>query len=129
MRTCGQSFRICAFHLLSSPGGAAAFSREFRVSFRGGNVEALGVFFHHAMGVENRCDAADRFAHQLQPGKGKFAVGFCVVERNDLVFEQLIETAGIDLALEFNRAILDLRPDGPSLVAVVAFAPPAIEDA
>ena len=93
------------------------------------NVKPLGVFLDHAMGIELRRYAADRLAHQLKPGERKFAVGLGVIERDDLVFEQLIETVGIDFALEFDAAAFDLGADGPAVVSVVALAPPAIEHA
>ena len=93
------------------------------------SVETLGVFFHHPVGVEDRRDAADRFAHQLEPGERQFAIGLRVVERDDLVLEQLIKAAGVDFALELDGPILDFRADRPAVVAVVAFAPPAIEHA
>ena len=79
------------------------------------------------MRVKNRRDAADRFAHQLQPGQGKFAVGLGIIERNDLVFEQLKKTVCIDFALKFDTPVFEFRGDRPAVVAVVPFAPPAIE--
>ncbi len=81
------------------------------------------------MGVEDGRDAADRFAHQLKPGEREFAVGLGVIERDDLVFEQLIKTAASTSLWNSTRAVLDLSTDGPAIVAVVAFAPPAIEHA
>ena len=105
-------------------------SREkFSCDLRGRNIKLLGVFLHHPLRVEDRRDAADRFAHQLQPGEGKFAVRFRVIERNDLVLEQLIKTARVHFVLKFGGAIVDLGADGPAVVAVVTFAPPAIEHA
>ena len=89
----------------------------------------LGVFLHHSLRVEDRRDAANRFAHQLQPGERQFAVRFRVIKRNDLVLEQLVKTGRVDFVLEFGCAVVDLRANGPAVVAVVAFAPPAIEHA
>src|SRR6266478_4107875 len=65
----------------------------------------------------------------MQPGEGKFTVGLGVIERNDLVLEQLIKTARVSFVLKFNRAIINLGPNRPAVVAVVSFTPPAIEHA
>src|SRR5207247_5295050 len=81
----------------------------------------------HAMSIENGRDTADRFAHELEPGEGKFAVGFSVIKRDDLVLEQLIKAAGIDFVLELDSAIFDLGADGPAVVSIITFPPPAIE--
>src|SRR5438046_9355042 len=81
------------------------------------------------MSIENRRDAADRFAHELEPGEGKFAVGLGVIKRDDLVFEQLIKAAGIDFVLELDSAIFDLGADGPPVVSIITFPPPPSENA
>ena len=126
--TCGQSFRICAFHLLELGRGGAAVAGEFLVRPRRRSVKALGVLLYHAMRVEHRSDGPDRFAHELQPGQRQFAVRFRVIKRDNLVLEELVEGAGVDLALKVDRAAWgDLRADRPAVVAVVTFAPPAIE--
>src|SRR6266513_705483 len=65
----------------------------------------------------------------MQPGEGKFAVRLGVIERNDLVFEQLIKTVRVSFVLKFNRAVINLSPNRPAVVAVVSFTPPAIEHA
>ena len=108
---------------------AATVARKIFIRSRGGNVETLGVFFHHPLRVEHRRDAANRFAHQLQPGEGKFAVRLRVIERDDLVLEQLIKTARVHFVLKFDCAIVDFGADRPAVVAVVTFAPPAVEHA
>src|SRR5438477_10757203 len=66
---------------------AAAFAGEILVRLGCGNIKLLSVFLHHALRVEDRRDAANRFAHQLQPGKGKFAVRLGVVKRDEWVLE------------------------------------------
>ena len=109
--------------------GAAAVTRKILVRLSCGNIKLLGIFLHHALRVEHGRDATDGFAHQLQPGEGKFAVRFRVIKRNDLVLEQLIQTAGVHFILKFSGAIVDLGANRPAVAAVVAFAPPAIEHA
>ena len=95
----------------------------------GWNVEPLRIFFHHPVRVESRRDAANCFAHQLQPGEGKFAVRFRVIKWDDLVFEQLIKAARVHFVLKLDRAVVDLGANRPAVVAIVTFAPPAIENA
>jgi len=65
----------------------------------------------------------------LQSGERKFAVRLRVIERNDLVLQQLIKTARVHFILKFRGAIVDFCADRPTIAAVVPFAPPAIEDA
>src|SRR4029453_7508519 len=65
----------------------------------------------------------------MQPGEGKFAVRFRVIERKDLVLEQLIKTARVHFILKFRGAIVDFCTNSPAIAAVVPFAPPAIEHA
>src|SRR5947208_15686657 len=93
------------------------------------HVEPLGVLVDHTGGVEIRRHAPDRFAHELEPGERQLAVRLGVIEGSDLVLEQLVETGGIDPALEFARSIGDLGTDRPAVVAIKTFAPPAIEHA
>ena len=81
------------------------------------------------MRVEDRGHAADRFTHQLQPGERQFSIRLGVIERDDLVLEQLIKTARVHFALEIDGAALDLAADGPAVIAVEALAPPAVEHA
>src|SRR5947208_6622977 len=69
------------------------------------------------MRVEHRRHAADRLTHQLQPRERKFAVGLRVIERDDLVLEQLIKTVRINGALEFNRSITNLSRDRPAVIS------------
>jgi hypothetical protein len=107
----------------------AAVVRKIPVRSRGRNIQTLGVILHHPVGVEDRRDAADRFAHQLQPGERKFAVWLRVIKRNDLVFEQLIKAVGIDFALELNRPVLDLWRNRPTVVSVKSFKPPSVKHA
>ena len=106
-----------------------AIAGKLGEGFGGGQVEALGVFLHHAMGIKDRRDAADRFAHQLQPRERQPAIGPRIIEGNDLILEQLVKTGGIDIVLKLHVAVLDLGADHPSIFVVVTFAPPAIEDA
>src|SRR5437762_7736635 len=87
------------------------------------------MFLYHSLRVEHRRDAANRFAHQLQPGERKLAVRFRVIKGNDLILEQLVKTAGVHLLLKFRAAVIDLSANGPSIATVVAFPPPAIEHA
>src|SRR3954468_8215727 len=91
-------------------------------------VESLGVFTHHAMGIEYGCDTTDRLTHQLQPGQRKFPVRLGVIERDYLILEQLIKTGCFHIILEFGRPVLNLSPNRPSVLTVIAFTPPAIED-
>ena len=57
----------------------------------GRSVKPLGVFFNHSVSVKHRCDAADGFTHELQPSQWKLAIRLGIVERDDLILEQLIE--------------------------------------
>jgi hypothetical protein len=109
--------------------GAATVARKIFIRSRGRNIKTLGIFLHHSLGVEHGRDAANRFTHQLQPGKGKFAVRLRVIERDDLVLKQLIKTARVHFVLKFACAIIDLCTDRPAVVAVVALTPPAVEHA
>src|SRR5438046_2840762 len=122
-------FADTRFPLAEIAGGGAIVLRKIAVSLRRGSVEPLGVFLDHAMSIEDGRDAADRFAHELEPGEGKFAVGLGVIKRDDLVLEQLIKAAGIHFVLELDSAIFDLGADGPPVVSIITFAPPAIQNA
>src|SRR5207248_8379245 len=115
------------FPLAEIAGRGAIVLRKVAVSLRRGSVKPLGVFLDHAMSIEDGGDAADRFAHELEPGEGKFAVGLGVIKRDDLILEQLIKAAGIHFVLELDSAIFDLGADGPAVVSIIAFAPPTIE--
>src|SRR5205085_10793947 len=117
------------FPLAQASGGGATIAAEFLVRFGRGSVKPLGVFLHHPMGVEDGRDCADRFAHQLQPGEREFAVRFRVIERDDLVLEELVKTARIHFALEIDGAAFDFAADGPAVIAVEALAPPTVEHA
>src|SRR5204863_6033766 len=108
-------------------GGSAIVLRKLAVSLRRGRIKPLSIFLDHAMSIENGRDAADRFAHQLKPGEGKFAVRLGVIKRDDLVLEQLIKAAGIHFVLKLDGAVFNFRADGPAVVPIIAFAPPTIE--
>src|SRR5436190_16096973 len=120
-------FADTRFPLAEIAGRSAIVLRKLAVSLRRGRIKPLSIFLDHAMSIENGRDAADRFAHQLEPGQRKFAVGLGVIKRDDLVFEQLIKAAGIHFVLELDSAIFDLGADGPAVVPIIAFAPPTIE--
>src|SRR5438874_6670022 len=75
------------FPLAEIAGRGAIVLRKVAVSLRRGSVKPLGVFLDHAMSIEDGGDAADRFAHELEPGEGKFAVGLGVIKRDDLILE------------------------------------------
>src|SRR5207248_846879 len=122
-------FADTRFPLAQIAGCRAIVLRELAISLRRGNIKPLGVFLDHAMAIELRRNAADGFAHQLEPGERKFAVGLGVIQRDDLVLEQLIETSGIDFALEFDGTAFDLSADSPAVVSIVTLAPPAVEHA
>src|SRR5437879_9311465 len=107
--------------------GAGAVAREIFVSLGCRNIKLFGVLLYHPLRIEDWRDAANGFTHQLQPGEGTFAVRFCVIKRNDSVFEQLIKTARVHFVLKFGGAIIDLGTDGPAVAAVVALRPPAVE--
>src|SRR5262245_27962233 len=79
------------------------------------------------MSVKNRSDATDRLPHQLQPGERKFSVRFGVIEWDNLVLEELVKTGSVHLILEFGLPVFDLATDRPTILAVIAFTPPAIE--
>src|SRR5438094_8139354 len=80
-------FADTRFPLAEIAGRGAIDLRKVAVSLRRGRIKSLSIFLDHAMSIENRRDAADRFAHQLKPGEGKFAVGLGVIKRDDLIFE------------------------------------------
>src|SRR5947208_11749 len=80
-------FADTRFPLAEIAGRNAIVLRKLAVGLRRGCVKPFGVFLNHAMSIENGGDAADRFTHELEPGEGKFAVGFSVVKRDDLVLE------------------------------------------
>src|ERR1700730_11576589 len=101
---------------------------EILVHLGGWNIKLFGVLLYHPLRVEHRRNAANRFANQLKPSEGKFAIRFRIIQRNNLVLEQLIQTAGVHLILKFRGSIVDLSADRPAVAAVVTFAPPAIED-
>src|SRR5438874_422876 len=122
-------FADTRFPLAEIAGRSAIVLRKLAVSLRRGRIKPLSVFLDHAMSIENGRDAADRFAHQLEPGEGKFAVGLGVIKRDDLILEQLIKAAGIHFVLELDSAIFDLGADGPPVVSIITFAPPAIQNA
>ncbi len=122
-------FAHLRFPLAQLRRGSATVAGKILVRSGGGNVEPLRIFFHHPVRVESRRDAANCFAHQLQPGEGKFAIRFRVIKWDDLIFEQLIKTARIHFVLKLDRAVVDLGANRPAVVAVITFAPPAIEGA
>ena len=83
------------------------------------------------MSVKHRCDTPNRFTHQLQPGNRQMSVRFRIIKRDDLGLECEEETGLIDLVLDFQTRTSirwELGADGPSILAVVTFAPPTIED-
>src|SRR6266404_1991841 len=96
---------------------------------RGRSVKALRIFFDHSMSVKDGCDAADGFTHELQPSQRKLAIRLGIIERDDLILEQLIEARGVNFILEIDGAVSDLGADGPAVVAVVTLAPPTIQHA
>src|SRR5207245_11208145 len=79
-------FADTRFPLAEIAGRSAIVLRKLAISLRRGRIKPLGVFLDHAMSIENGRDAADRFAHALEPGEGTFAVGLGVIKRDDLVF-------------------------------------------
>src|SRR5438874_8378529 len=80
-------FANTRFPLAEIAGRGAIVLRKVAVSLRRGRVKPLGVFLNHAMSIEDGRDAADRFAHELEPGQRKFAVRLGVVKRDDLILE------------------------------------------
>src|SRR5262245_22484722 len=93
------------------------------------DIETFGIFFDHPMSVKNRRDATDRLPHQLQPRKRKFSVRFGVIEWDNLILEELVKTGSVHLILEFAVPVFNLGTDGPPILAIIAFTPPAIEHA
>src|SRR6267378_366963 len=80
-------FANTRFPLAEIAGRSAIVLRKLAVSLRRRRIKPLGIFLDHAMSIENGRDTADRFAHQLKPGEGKFAVRLGVIKRDDLIFE------------------------------------------
>src|SRR4029077_6603835 len=97
-----------AFSTGSVASRCASVREKIFVRLGCGNIKLLSVLLHHPLRVEYGRDAANGFAHQLQPGEGKFAVRLRVIEGNDLILEQLIQTAGIHFILKFGDAIINL---------------------
>ena len=81
-------------------GFRALVRRQCRVRGGGGVVEALGVFAHHAVSVENGHDGADGFPHQVDPRERQAAIGLGVVEREDLRLEHVEEAVHVHFILE-----------------------------
>src|SRR5438067_407007 len=80
-------FADTRFPLAEIAGRSAIVLSKLTIGLSRGRIKPLGVFLNHAMSIENGRDAADRLTHELEPGEGKFAVGFSVVKRDDLVLE------------------------------------------
>ncbi len=81
------------------------------------------------MGIKDWRNTANGFAHELDPGERQFAIRLRVVERNDLVFENVKQAVDIHLGLELDGTAFNFGSDGPPVFSVVALAPPTIENA
>src|SRR5215469_17379013 len=108
-------------------GSPPAIARELAMRLSRRDVKLFGIIFHHPMGVKNRCHTSDRFAHELDPGDREFAIGLGIIERDNLILEQLIEAGSIDFVLKLGIALRYLCANSPPILAVVTFAPPAVE--
>ncbi len=88
------------FPLRQFHGGLAIVCAQCFETRRRRFIESFGVFLNHPVGIKDRSDTSHRLAHQLDPGDRNPAVRFGVVERDDLIFQDVEEAFGIDFVLK-----------------------------
>ena len=88
------------FPLRELHGGLQLFALSALNPCRGRFVQPLGVFLNHPVGIKDRSDTSHRLPHQLDPGNRNAAVRFGVVERDDLVFQNVEQAVGSRLRFE-----------------------------
>ena len=98
-------------------------------AFDGGQVELVRVFFYHSAHREGRPQGA----HALFDGSNPIArqtIGrlLSIVQRNNLVLKNVIQAGCIgSILLSFTREF-NFRTYRPTVFAVIAFTPPAIQN-
>ena len=104
---------------------------QFRIPLRRRDVVVVEILPHHPVGAEPR----DQGLHGL-PDRQKPVVGHpfeiaLEIQRHDLFFQKGVQEPGVVIIALFPAQIFtgDGGPDGPAVLAVVPFAPPAVGDA
>src|SRR5260221_5961070 len=109
--------------------GFASVCRQRAKRGRSRFVQAFVVLFYHPMGIKDWRNTANGFAHELDPGERQFAIRLRVVERSDLVFENVKQAVDIHLGLELDGTAFNFGSVWPPVFSVLSLAPPTIENA
>src|SRR5205807_3276634 len=99
------------------------------VAFRGGPVAFLDIFLHHAVGVENGADAADRLLHDAYPAARQAVAAAVVEEGHNLLFQEVVNGPALNIILIIQIGVLLAGADGPAVVLGITFHPPTVEHA
>src|SRR5579859_451931 len=90
------------------------------------HVEARRILFHHALHTEGGGAGAYGLFHNSDPAM-RNAVRALLVESGDHLFlERLVERKAIGLILRVGVVVFAFLADGPAILAVEAFGPPAV---
>src|SRR5688572_7897249 len=80
------------------------------------------------MGAESPGERANGVHHHLNPLARQAVAIALVKQRNDLVFEYIVERFGVAFIVRFDVYVARSLADGKAVAAVVGFGPPAIEN-
>ena len=61
----------------------------------GGEIEFAEILADHAVGVERRADGGHGMFHHGEPAAGEVGGVTLVVDRDDLVFQQFVNSLGV----------------------------------
>src|SRR5581483_2468550 len=93
------------------------------------DVVAGRILLNHATHTELRGAGTNCLFHIAKPAVRNVIFSPLKEGRDDLFFEQAVEREAIGFGLDFLIMILALLANGPAVVAVVTFGPPAVENA
>ena len=103
--------------------------RIFFYAYDGWDVNLGDVFFYHPAHAELGRQGADRFFDAPDPFSWQViraAVG--VEQRDDFIFQSIVQAFGIGSILNVGVRILGVIANGPSIITVITFSPPSIQD-
>ncbi len=100
---------------------------EQAMLFAGGQITLGKILAHHALGVEARHDGRHRAFGHFYPVLGKPHLAMLVVQRHDLILQQLVKGTGFFAGTDFFAQEFRYRFDRPAILAVVALSPPAVQ--
>src|ERR1043166_926334 len=94
-----------------------------------GPIAPRHIVVDHPVGVEEWSHGSNRRLHHRYPAARQTVLPAIMEQRHNFLLEQVVYGATLDVVLVHQVRVLLAGPNRPTIVARIAFAPPAVEDA